>query len=340
MQTATHIRSKHPAGTRRRAVGALLALLLGVGAQAPALAQAQWHGGKPVTVIVPFTPGNGVDLLARTLAQHLSPRWGTPAVVVNKSGASGNIGTDFVAGSSPDGLTQLMASTTFVINSIINKKIVRYDPLKSFEPVSLVATGTLALAVSEDTPARTVAEFVQLAKSKPGALNYASAGNGTPHHLSMELFKLETGVDLVHVPYKGTAEAFGGVAGRQVNAMMAPLHAALPYVKSGKFKLLAVLSNEREAIAPNVPTLKEEGFPNVEVYLWYGLFVPAGTPPEIIKQLNQGVNSILTLPEVHKSLEGQGLKPAGGAPQRLTDMLRRELTRWPRVVSSAGIKAD
>jgi tripartite-type tricarboxylate transporter receptor subunit TctC len=304
---------------------------------APAQAQTAYPT-RPITIIVPYSPGTGIDILGRVIAQRLSEKWATGAVVDNKPGASGNIGTELVAKATPDGHTLLMTATTFATNAAVNKNL-RYDAVKSFAPVSLVGTGTMAFFTSLATPVQSVQEFVALAKSKPGELNYASNGNGTPQHLAMELFKLDNGIDVTHIPYKSASYLTDLVGGR-VNAVIMPIHTAAPYAHAGKIKMLAVMSAERSPVFPAVPTFAEAGFPNFQVDVWYGLLAPAGTPPEVIAQLNAEVNTMLAQPAVRDTLAKQGLTPVGGPPARLAATIKQELERWPRVVAAAGIKSD
>ncbi|HSU62242.1 MAG TPA: tripartite tricarboxylate transporter substrate binding protein [Burkholderiales bacterium] len=307
-------------------------------AAAPALAQ-QPYPGRPVTIVVPFSPGTGIDILARTLGERFNARWSVPVVVENRPGASGNIGAEAAAHAVPDGYTLLMTATSFATNVALARQL-PYDPQKSFAPVAVVATGTLALVVAPASPGKTIKEFVELVRAKPGALNYASTGNGTVQHLTMELLKQALGIDLVHVPYKANAGAITDVAGGHVEAMITPLHTAGPLVKQNRLRMLAVLSAERSPVFPSVPTLKEEGFPDLEVAVWYAMLVPAGTPQPVVAQLNSEVQEILSTPEVQEALAKQGLAPVGGPPERLAELLRSELARWPRVVAKAGIKAD
>jgi len=320
-----------------KALSTLAALLACALPPAPAAAQTAYPS-RPITIVVPYSPGTGIDILGRVIAQKLSERWNASAVVDNKPGASGNIGTEIVAKAAPDGHTLLMTATTFATSAAINKNL-RYDPVKSFVPISLVATGTMAFIASLATPVQSVQEFVSLAKSRPGALNYASNGNGTPQHLAMELFKLETGIDVTHVPYK-SAGYISDVVGGRINAVIMPIHTAGPYLHSGKMKILAVMSNERSPVFPKVPTFAEAGFPNLQVDVWYGLLAPAGTPADVTARLNAEVNAMLAQADVKELLGKQGLNPVGGSPARLADTIRMELERWPRVVASAGIRAD
>jgi len=319
---------------------ARLALAAGLALAASATAQQSYPAsGKIIAIVVPFSLGTGPDILARLVGQKLGERWGTSVIADNKPGASGNIGAELVPKAAGDGYTLMMTATSFVLNAALNKAA-PYDPLKSFAPVSLVATGALTFATSTDTPARTLKQFVDLAKAKPGALNYASAGNGTPQHLTMELFKLAAGVDVTHIPYKDSGSATRDLAGGHVNAMIFPVNTAAPLVHAGKVRALAVFGNERSPVFPDAPTMKEEGYTSVEVHVWYALFAPASTPPEIVHKLNGEMNAILSLADVKEFLSRQGLVAAGGAPERLTEMVKAELARWIRVIAEAKIQRD
>ncbi len=309
-----------------------------IAAAGPALAQ-QSYPQRPITIIVPYSPGTGPDILARSLGQKLAERWGVGVVADTKPGASGNIGTELAAKAPADGYTLMMTATTFALNAALNKAA-RYDPVRSFAPICLVATGMLAFAVSDKTPARTAAEFAALARARPGGLNYASSGNGTPQHLTMELFKLHAGIDVTHVPYKGSAGALRDLAGDHVNAMILPVHTVAPLVQTGKVRVLAVFGNERSPVFPNAPTLQEEGFPNLDASVWFALMAPASTPPEIVQKLNAEMNAILRLAEVREMLGRQGLVPVGGQPEKLAELVKSELERWTRVIAEAKIKAD
>ncbi len=303
------------------------------------VAAQQGYPSRTISIIAPFSPGTGIDILARTCGQKLAERWGIAVVVDNKPGASGNIGTELAARAPGDGYTLMMTATTFALNPVLSKQA-RYDPLRSFAPVSLVATGVLSFAVSAKIPANTIAEFLDLAKSQPGKLNYASSGNGTPQHLTMELFKLTTGIQVTHVPYKGAAEATKDLAGGYVDAMILPVHTVSPLVHAGKVRLLAVLSDERSGVFPAVPTFKEAGLAAVESSVWYGLMAPASTPSNVISKLNSEMNSILAQPDVKEILARQGLIPAGGDPERLSRLVKTEIERWTRVIAEAKISAD
>ena len=295
---------------------------------------------RPVKIVVPFTPGTGIDILARTLGQKLAEQWKQGVVVENKPGASGAIGSEAVAKAAPDGYTLLMQASTIVMEPNLHAKSA-YDPVKDYAPVLPVALGSLALVVNPSVKATTVAELVALAKSKPGALTYASPGPGTPHHLAMELFKARTGIDVLHVPYKGTGGAVQDLLGGQVNMMFLPVHVALPQAEAGKLRLLAAGGTRRAAVTPNVPSLAEaSGVADIDVDIWYGLYAPAGTPPAIVSKLNADVNALLKSPEVADVLAKQGLVATGGSAADLATLTSTDLARWGRVIREAHITAD
>lgn len=303
---------------------------------APSAAQ---YPSRPITIIVTTTPGTGIDTLARAVSQKLVERWGVGVAAENRFGASGNIGAELVARAAADGHTLLMAPTTFLTNTTVNRGLA-FDPVKSFTPISLLATGTLAFVVSSNTPAQSVKEFVTMAKSAPGTFHYASTGNGSLQHLAFELFKQETGIDVVHVPYKSNGPAYTDLLGGRVNAMITTINSSIAYVKSGKMKLLAVMDNERSPLHPATPTIAEAGYRNLDISPWNAMLGPAGLPAEVVGKLNGEVNAILALADVKGMLDKQGLKPIGGPPSRLAEHLLREQARWRRVVDTAGIKAD
>ena len=292
-----------------------------------------------VTVTVAASPGTGLDILARTLSQQMALKNGPVWVVDNKAGASGNIAAELVSRAKPDGNNLLVVGTTFGTNAAVNQAM-PFDPVKDFVPVAMLGTGTQCLVVPQSFPANTLAEFVALAKSSAQGINYASPGNGTPQHLAMELFKLEAGLNMFHVPFKAASGAVNDLAAGHVSAMISPMHTVMPLVKAGKLKVLAVMSPERAAALPGVPTFKEQGLPKVQVDIWYGLLAPKGTPAAVIQTLNQEVNQILKTPDVVAQLAKQGIDAAGGPPARMVDALAAELKRWPPVVKAAQIKAD
>ncbi len=315
--------------------GLFAAVFAGALAVLPVAAQAQ-QGGKVITIVVPYTPGSGPDILARLFAEEVQARWSQPVVVDNKPGASGNIGTQFAARAAPDGNTLLMTTSPFAINASLFKTL-PYDPVKSFDPVVLVASGTLALTVHPSLPVKTTQEFIAYVKARPGELNYGSPGPGTPHHMAMELFKLQTKTDLKHVPYRGSAGATQDLAGGHVNAGFQVVHVALPLVKAGQMRLLGVASKARVPAAPDVPTLDSEGVKDFDVPIWYGIFVPAGTPKAIAARYNGVLNEILRSPQIVEKLGKQGLVTAGGTPETLRNLVNSERAKWERVVTEAGI---
>jgi tripartite-type tricarboxylate transporter receptor subunit TctC len=302
-------------------------------------ASAQDYPSRPVHLVVPYTPGTGADLLARIFSVKLAERWKAAVVVDNRPGATGNIGTDLVAKSAADGYTLLLAATSFCTNPSLTAPL-PYDPVKSFAPIALVATSTLAVVVNPEMPAQTFAEFLDLVKRQPGKLYYGSPGNGGIQHLAMELLKLETGMNMVHVPYKGLGGAMSDVIAGHIPVMISATQSASPHVRSGKLRMLVLMSAERQAAFPGVPTLRELGYRDLDVDTWYALFAPAGAPPGVVARVNAEVNFFLKDAETRELLAKQGLNPGGGTPAQLGAMVERELARWSRVVSAAGIKAD
>lgn len=300
---------------------------------------AQRLSERTITIVVPATAGTGLDVLARILADEIKQRWDEPVVVENKAGASSNIGTAIVARANPDGHTLLLAVNTFAMNAGLFKTL-PYDPEASFSPIVKIATGGLALAVHPSVPAATAREFIALAKTKPGGIDYASPGRGTPQHLAMELFKLTAGVDLKHIPYSGSAGAVRELMGGHVSAMFIPVHTVLPLVNDKLLRVLAIGSEKRSSLAPGVPTLAEEGVAGFDVDLWYGLLAPAGTSPEVVSRLNAVVNDILATPRIREALEKQGMLPSGGSPAVLRDLISADLVRWRRVVRDSGITVE
>jgi tripartite-type tricarboxylate transporter receptor subunit TctC len=312
----------------------VLALLaLPCGAQAPA------YPSRTVTLVVPYTPGTGADVIARLLSPKLSERLKQPVVVDNKPGASGAIGTELVAKAPPDGHTLLFTATSHGTVPALNRKL-PFDPVKAFTPVALAATSALAFVVGPQVPASKMTDFIALAKRQPGLLHYSSPGNGSPQHLTMELIKLETGTEVVHVPYKGSAGAATDLVGGHVQATVAALQTMAPFVAGGRLKMLAVLSSERSPAFPEVPTMRELGMPRLVVDTWYGAFAPAGTPPEVVARLNAEMNALLQSSEVKDALLKQGMTAVADKPGRLGELLEQELARWNRVVANAHIKED
>ena len=303
-----------------------------VSAQAP-------YPSRSVRIVVPYTAGTGIDILARVTGQKLSDRLKVAVVVDNRPGASGNIGTEAVAKAAPDGYTLLMTASTHVTNAALQASV-PYDPVKSFTPIGPAAIGNLALVVHPSVPARSVQELVALAKAQPGKLNYASPGSGTPHHLAMELFKLHFKVDLTHVPYKGTAGAVTDLLGGQVQVMFLPVHVALSHAQAGKLRMLTAGGAHRSPVTPDVPSLADEGVTDIDVDIWYAMLAPAGLPKDQVALLNAELNAILRDPEVRDNLLKQGLNPIPGRPEDLARMIDTDLERWTKIVRAARITAD
>ncbi len=301
-------------------------------------AAAQDYPSRPIHVIVPYTPGTGADILSRVLGPKISERWKAAVVTDNRPGATGNIGAAEAAKSTPDGYTLLLTATSFTTNPAL--KPAPFDPVKDFEPVALLATGALGVYVNPQVPAKNMREFVALVKSQPGKLYYSSPGNGGPQHLAMELLKLETGMDIVHVPYKGAAGAISDLMGGHVQSMISALQTVAPQVQSGRLRMLAVMSARRSEAFPDVPTLREAGMPDLEVETWYAMFAPVGTPQAIVYRLNAQLNELLKEADVKDVIEKQGLVPGGGTPDALGARVKRELVSWTRVVRAAKIQAD
>ena len=297
----------------RATLGTLFLVALSV---LPAAAQLT---GRPITIIVPYTPGTGIDILARALGAELTRHWGQPVVVDNKPGASGNIGTQVAARAAPDGQTLLMIAKTFVTNGNLFKNV-PYDPVKSFAPVVKLAIGSIVLAVHPSVPANSVPAFIQYVKARPGEVNYGSPGFATPHHLAMELFKHATQTNLVHIPYKGTSGVMSDLVGNHVSAMFVPTHVALPLAADKQIRILGVASAERVAAAPDVPTFAEQGVPGFEVDIWFGLLAPAGTPADVVMRYNDVINGFLRSPA-----------GGGGAGQARIDHRRRPARGLGRV---------
>jgi len=287
--------------------------------------------------VVPSPPGGGTDIVARVLAQHFSKAMGQPFFVENKPGAGNMIGIEFVAHAPADGYTVLVVPSTLALNSVLYKKV-PYDPVRDFAPVTLAATAPNVLVVNPALPAKSLAEFIALAKAKPGALSYGTPGIGTSPHLSMELLKSMAGIDLQHVPYRGTAAAVTDVIGGQIAATFANAFTAKPQVDSGRVRALAVSGPNRLNAFPGVPPVAEAGVPGYEAMQWYGLAVPAGTPAPIIARLHTEAAKALRSDEMKEKLALDGAQPVGSSPAEFAALIRRELEKWTRVVRAAGIE--
>jgi tripartite-type tricarboxylate transporter receptor subunit TctC len=302
-------------------------------------AAAQKLSDRPITIIVPYSPGTGPDILARLIGEEIQQRWGQPVVVDNKPGATGNIGTQIAARAAPDGHTLLMTTNPITANISLLKNV-PYDPVKSFAPVIFVGTGALALAVHPSLPATSFQELVDYVKARPGEINFGSPGVGGPHHLAMELLKLVTKTDMKHVPYRGSAGATNDLIGGHVSVAFQSIHVIMPMAQSNQVRLLAIASKERSRVAPNLPTLQELGLTGFEVDLWFGVLAPAGTPQEIVDRYNAMINDILRAPQVMERLSRQGLTTGGGSPEHFRDFIANDIVKWQKVVTEAGIAAE
>jgi tripartite-type tricarboxylate transporter receptor subunit TctC len=303
------------------------------------LARAQAYPVKPVRIVVGVPPGGGTDILARALARRLSDTLGQPFVVENRPGAGTVIGADVVAKAAPDGYTLLLAINALAANHTLYKKL-PYHTLRDFAPVILAAATPNILVVHPSLPARNAREFVALAKARPEQIAYASSGNGSAAYLAAEIFKLATGVRMIHVPYKGTAPALTGLLAGETQAMVAALPGAIAFVNERRLRALGLTGARRAATVPEIPTLAEAGIKGAEFDTWYGFFAPAGTPAEIVLRLNGAIKTLLTTPEVKQQLAGLGLDAAGNTPAEFDKYFRAEVENLARVIRAAGATAD
>jgi len=306
----------------------------------PFAAAAQTYPSKPIRVVIPFGPGGATDVIARLVGQKVSEQLGLPIVFDNRPGANGNIGTEAAAKAPADGYTLVMSyDGTMAINPSVYRKM-PFDPLKDLAPVASVAQLPLLMVVHPSVPAKSVAEFVALAKSRPGAINYSSAGYGSAGHLAAELFRGRAGIDLVHVNYKGGGQAVQDLVGGQIQMVMTGLTTVEGHLKGGKLRALAFTSPKRMAGAPEVPTFDESGFAGLVVQSWYGILAPAGTPADIVGRLNGEINKAIQALEVRARLAALGTEPTGGSAAEFGATIRADIARWAKVVEAAGIKID
>jgi tripartite-type tricarboxylate transporter receptor subunit TctC len=306
----------------------------------PGAVHAQAWPSKPITYIVPFPPGGTTDVLARIIGQKLGAALGTTIVVENKPGAGGNVGSEFVAKAAPDGYTILGGTiSSHAINVSLYPKL-PYDPVTSFQPITLIGTNPNILVVNASSPYKSVQDVTAALKAKPGSLSYASAGNGTSQHLSAELYKYLAGVDMVHIPYKGSGPAIQDVIGGQVPMMFDTSVVAGPHIEGGRLRALAVTSAKRASAFPNVPTMAESGVPGYDVVSWQAIFAPAGTPKPIVDRLHAELAKILKDPEVQDRLAKLGLDPSGMTPAELAAFQKTEIDKWAKVIKAANIKID
>jgi tripartite-type tricarboxylate transporter receptor subunit TctC len=304
----------------------------------PPLAGAQAYPTRPITLVVPYTPGTGIDIIARTVGPKISERWGQPVVVDNKPGASGNIGAALVAKAQPDGYTLMVTVNTFTITPALYQNI-PYDPVKDFSTIGRATNGNVALVTNSSAlPVKTLDELVAAAKSRK--LNYSSPGNGTPQHLAVELLKQRLKIDVLHVPYKGAAGALTDLLGGQVQLAVLPVHTALPHAKAGKLNVIAVSGERRSVLAPDSPSFSELGLRNLDIDLYFWFAGPAGLPRDIVQKWNQELAAVLALPDVRETFTKQGMVPAHSSPEEIQQQIAADVQRWKKFIAETGIKAD
>lgn len=302
-------------------------------------ALAQTFPQRPIQVVVPVAAGGGTDVMARAVGQKVGEILGQPVVVENKLGAGGNIGTELVAKAKPDGYTLLVSPSTIATNVAVYRKL-PYDLLKDFQTVALIGQTDVVLVVHSSVKATNLREFVELARSRPGRMNYGSAGLGSSQHLSAEYFNQLAGTSSNHIPYKGQSQAMTDLVGGQLEYMFSPLQNALPFIKQGQIRAIAVAAKQRHRDLPQLPTLGESGYPGAEVSNWFAVYAPAATPPAVVKKLHGAYAKALAQPELRAKLEGMGFDILQATPEQATDFMRAELVRWARVAAYAGIKAE
>lgn len=308
---------------------------------ASAVFSAQDYPSRPVRVVVGFTPGGGTDFAARMVARILSEAWGQSAIVDNRPGASGNIGTDIVAKATPDGYTMIVSSPGPVVTNQFLFAKLPFDPQKDLAPVTLLDTSDNVIVVNPSAPVANMRDFIAWTRTKPGGVNYASSGIGATPHLAGELLNLAAGIKMVHVAYKSAGPAVIDIIGGRMDMLVASLPTSLGHIKAGRLKAIAVANLKRRSRAlPDVPTVDESGVPGYEVVTWWGLFVPAGVPGNIVSKLNQAVVQGLKTPEIAQSFARSGADPVGSSPAELDAFVRKELAKWSRVIKAAGIKAN
>ena len=314
-----------------------IVLVLGLLAALPAWAQ-DWPA-KPVRFIVPYPPGGGTDVIARIVQHPLSEAFGQAIVIENRGGAGGAVGTEAAARSAPDGYTFLFTLSSHTINPLLYK--LNFDVERDFTPVSLIVSVPQLIATQPDAPIKSMQDVVAMAKAHPGSLNFASVGNGTPAHIAGELLKLRTGIDIVHIPYKGGGPAIADTLGGQVSMAIVSMPAAMAHVRAGKLRALAVTTLRRNPGAPEIPTVAEAlNIPDYEVDSWYAMFAPAKTPPEIVARMQKEIARAIQLPDVKQRLLEQGGDPVGSTPEELDRVVKGELRKWAEVIRDAKIKLD
>ena len=316
----------------------VIAAMLFVGS-ASTIQAADTYPNKPVRLIVPFGPGGGTDLIARTLSPRLTEALGQSVVVDNRAGASANLGAGLVAKAAPDGYTLLLANANYTINPSLFRTL-PFDPVREFAPVAHIANAANALAVHPSIPARNVKELIAFARAHPGALNFASPGNGTSSHLAGELFRQMAKIDVTHIPYKGATPAVTDLIAGQVSFTIVSTLSVLPYAKQGRLRMLAVTTAKRASALPDLPTMAEAGLPGFEVANWFGVIATGGTPRPVVDRLHAEITRIVRVPDVAEKLAAQGADPAGGSPDDFARFIDAEIRKWAAVVRGAGIQPE
>ncbi len=325
-------------GWRPRIAECIFVLLLASSMSPPAWTQS--YPVKPVRILIGFSPGGPIDVLGRAMAQNLNEAWGQPVVVENRPGASGNIAMLAVAHAPPDGHTLVIATaSSLTVNQYLYSKL-GYDPVRDFVPITQLAKVENVLVVNSGVPAKTVQELIEAAKQRPGTLTFGSPGNGSQAHLKGELLKLLTGIDIVHVPYKGDGPAMTDLLGGRITMMFGFTPSVRPHIASGGLRVLGAASAKRLPTLPDLPTLAEQGLPGLDSATWYGLMAPAGTPSEIIEKIYADVRRVLYQPKLKQTLDSLGADPVGNSPPELATMMKNESERWRKVIEQANIRAD
>lgn len=323
--------------THRQKITAIAALMLST--LGPGVSAQGTYPSQPLKIIVPFTPGTGMDTIARVVAPRLAERLGQSVVVQNQPGASGNIGADAVAKSAPDGHTILMGANTMLMAAQMYKNA-SFDPVKDFSSVSMAAYGSLMMVANPKTGIKSVADLVKQVQARPGAISFGSPGVGTPHHMAMELFKLETNTFMLHVPYRGSAGYTQDLLGGELNVGFLPVHIAQGFVKNGRLNALALGSPKRHPVAPDVPTFEEVGVKRIDVDLWYAFFVPSKTPAAVVTRLNTEMSAILRQADVKEQLGKAGLDAVASTPTELAAIVAKDYPRWGAVIRTKQISAE
>lgn len=304
-------------------------------------ASAQPYPNKPIRLIVPFGTGGSTDFVARIIGQKLSESWKQSVIIDNRAGSGGNIGTEMVARSAPDGYTLLMGSTgPNAVNATLYGALLPFDPIKSFTPIILASGSTSFLTVNLALPVYSVKDLIALAKSKPGELSFGSASNGTSPHIAGELFNSMAGVRMVHIPYKSSAPGLADMIGGRLQVFFPSGTNALGLIRAGKIRALAVTSRARSPLAPDLPTVAEAGIPGYEVVFWFGVMAPAGTPQPVVAKLNTEINEILKMPDVRERMNATGDTPLGGTPKEFAEIIKNDIARWGKIVKESGAKVD